>query len=58
MAAARARGLGMPLGVSALLHAAVVGMLLVQRSGDVPPMPPTYKVDSWRRRRGRARRAW
>ena len=39
------RGLGVPLGASALLHAVVLALLLVQRGGTPPPMPPTYKVD-------------
>jgi periplasmic protein TonB len=39
------RGLGMPLGASALLHAVVIAAFVVQRGGTPPPMPPTYKVD-------------
>lgn len=40
------RGLGLPLGVSAALHAAALVGLFVARAGDQPaPMPPMYKVD-------------
>ena len=39
------RGMGVPLGASALLHAVVIAVFVVQRGGAPPPMPPTYKVD-------------
>ena len=41
----RPRGLGVPLGASAALHAVVIALFIVQRGSAPPPMPPTYKVD-------------
>jgi protein TonB len=43
--AGRRSGLALPLGVSALLHAGVLALLVFQRASGAPAMPPTYKVD-------------
>lgn len=40
-----ARGLGVPLGASAVLHALVIALFVAQRGETAPPMPPTYQVD-------------
>jgi protein TonB len=39
------RSLAGPIGVSALLHAAVIASLLVMYTGANGPMPPMYKVE-------------
>lgn len=41
----RAPGLGGPMAVSLLLHAAIVVPLVVWRAAGPPPMPPMYRVE-------------
>ena len=43
--AGQSRGLGAPLGASALLHVLVIALFVLQRGSAPPSMPPTYKVD-------------